>query len=76
MLIEGSDYIIYSIPMSGPDACAVRDTEGYYTIYTNANKTRQEQAEGVRHELEHLEGDDFDSEKCADQIEYEVRQKK
>lgn len=45
------------------------------TIVLNSRLNRETQIECMKHELKHIERDDFYSEKSVDQIELEVRGK-
>ena len=71
MLIEGVDYIIRS---AGGLTAKVKgfvceDADGVYNIYVNKNCSHEQQQETIRHELQHIENNDLDSELTADEIE-------
>ena len=62
-LIEGVDYRVRYVefPNTGSPSVAVSNGDGTYTVYVNTRFSIEEQARGLRHELEHLErsGDDL-----------------
>lgn len=53
---------IYSFVRQNPD--------GSYTIVLNARLSAEDRLRHYRHELEHIENHDFESEETADEIEY------
>ena len=60
MTIQPEQYTvrIISLPYKVPGLVAM-DEEGHYNIYLNACLNREGQKEALRHELEHIAGDDF-----------------
>lgn len=60
-LIEGSDYIIRSVPWLTGDLPALVsvDEDGFYSIYVNDALCPQAQREAADHELQHITRDDF-----------------
>ena len=61
-LIEGVDYRVRYVefPNTGSPSVAVSNGDGTYTVYVNTRFSIEEQARGLRHELEHLEGGHFE----------------
>ena len=57
-LIEGVDYRVRYVefPNTGSPSVAVSNGDGTYTVYVNTRFSIEEQARGLRHELEHLDG--------------------
>lgn len=47
----------------------VEDADGFYSIYINAKISAYEQKEAIRHELTHIERNDFDRNKTLKQAE-------
>ncbi len=45
------------------------NSDGTYTIVLNSGLTHEQQQETLRHELEHIENDDFRATETADDIE-------
>lgn len=61
-LIEGVDYRVRYVefPNTGSPSVAVSNGDGTYTVYVKTRFSIEEQARGLRHELEHLEGGHFE----------------
>lgn len=61
-LTEGIDYRVRYVefPNTGSPSVAVSNGDGTYTVYVNTRFSIEEQARGLRHELEHLEGGHFE----------------
>ena len=61
-LIEGVDYRVRYVefPNTGSPSVSVSNGDGTYTVYVNTRFSIEEQARGLRHELEHLEGGHFE----------------
>ena len=61
-LTEGVDYRVRYVefPNTGSPSVAVSNGDGTYTVYVNTRFSIEEQARGLRHELEHLEGGHFE----------------
>lgn len=61
-LIEGVDYRVRYVefPNTGSPSVTVSNGDGTYTVYVNTRFSIEEQARGLRHELEHLEGGHFE----------------
>lgn len=59
-MLEGMDYCVryVSFPMK-VHGMTVLDENGFYNIYININLNEDAQFEALRHELKHLERDDF-----------------
>jgi len=59
------------LPCSIP-AWVAEQTESdgeYYTVMLNINCSRERIEKAIRHELSHIENNDFNSERSADEIE-------
>ena len=41
----------------------IEDADGFFNIYINASLSAAEQEEAIKHEIRHLERNDFDTEK-------------
>lgn len=54
----------------------LRDHSGDYTIVLNARMSRERQLEAYRHELGHIQGDDFSSSLSVDLIEIHAHQRR
>ena len=61
-LTEGVDYWVREVefPNLGSPSVTVSNGDGTYTIYINTRFPKELQAQGLRHELEHLEGGHFE----------------
>ncbi len=59
--VEGVDYWVYGVdfPNMASPSVAVSNGDGTFTIYINTRCSPERRAEGLRHELEHLEGEHF-----------------
>ena len=59
--VEGVDYWVYSLefPNMASPSVAVSNGDGTFTIYLNSRCSPEARAAGLRHELEHLEGEHF-----------------
>lgn len=59
--VEGADYWVYSVefPNMASPSVAVSNGDGTFTIYLNSRCSPEARAAGLRHELEHLEGEHF-----------------
>lgn len=59
--IEGVDYWVRLVefPNMASPSVAVSNGDGTFTIYINSLYSPERRAEGLRHELEHLEGEHF-----------------
>jgi len=63
-MIDLDDYCIRYIDLPATTkGMTVQDAEGFYNIYINANLSVDAQQEAIRHELRHLQRNDFDDEK-------------
>lgn len=73
MLIENCDYFIRLVPFPpGADGAVMTNDDGTYSIYIDANATREQQNIALRHELRHIEHVHFYSDMTIDQIEAEA----
>lgn len=59
--VEGVDYWVYSVefPNMASPSVAVSNGDGTFSIYLNSRFPPDKRSEGLRHELEHLEGEHF-----------------
>lgn len=59
--LEGVDYWVRLVefPNMASPSVAVSNGDGTFTIYVNSRFSPEKRAEGLRHELEHLEGEHF-----------------
>ena len=59
--LEGVDYWVRLVefPNMASPSVAVSNGDGTFTIYVNSRFSPEKLAEGLRHELEHLEGEHF-----------------
>lgn len=53
----------------------VKETDDYYTIVLNSRMTHERNQETYKHEQDHIDSDDLDRERTADQIETEVQRR-
>ena len=57
-----NDYLIRYIALPYTiKGVTVMDNDGYYNIYINSRLSWEDQKKAVRHELEHIQRDDFDN---------------
>lgn len=61
--------LIYTALRPSQTAVVHANDDGTYTILVNSNKSKQKQIQGVLHELQHINNDDFYTELQADIIE-------
>lgn len=58
---EGRDYCVRFVPLPiSVHGVTAKDEDEFYNIYINANQSSEVQREAVKHELTHIERDDFD----------------
>lgn len=71
MLIEGSDYHVRVVPFPvyNVGGMVTPNDDGSFSVYINANLSQQRQKEALKHELEHIEDDDFYNGKPIEGIE-------
>lgn len=62
-------YIRYIDMPSRTKGLTVEDADGFYSIYINAKISTYEQKEAIKHELTHIERNDFDKNKTLKQAE-------
>lgn len=64
------EYCIRYIDMpSVTKGMTIEDADGFFNIYINASLSAAEQEEAIRHEIRHLERNDFDTEKSLQEAE-------
>lgn len=56
-------YIRYIDMPSLTKGMTIEDADGFFNIYINASLSAAEQKEAIKHEIRHLERNDFDTEK-------------
>lgn len=56
-------YIRYIDMPSVTKGMTIEDADGFFNIYINASLSAAEQKEAIKHEIRHLERNDFDTEK-------------
>lgn len=71
MMLEGADYFIHCFPFDNlaNSAMTVMNDDGTFDIYLNTLLDDSRLALALRHELWHIEHDDFYSEAPIDDIE-------
>lgn len=69
-MIDVDEYFIRYIDMpSRTKGLTVEDADGFYSIYINAKISAYEQKEAIKHELTHIERNDFVRSKTLHQAE-------
>lgn len=70
-LIEGSDYHVRVIPFPCPTVggMVTPNDDGSFSVYINANLSQERQKKALRHELEHIEDEDFHNGRPIDEVE-------
>jgi len=56
-------YIRYIDMPSATKGMTIEDSDGFFNIYINASLSAAEQEEAIKHEIRHLERNDFDTKK-------------
>lgn len=62
-------YIRYIDMPSVTKGMTIEDSDGFFNIYINASLSAAEQEEAIKHEIRHLERNDFDTEKSLREAE-------
>lgn len=62
-------YIRYIDMPSVTKGMTIEDADGFFNIYINASLSAAEQKEAIKHEIRHLERNDFDTEKSLQEAE-------
>ena len=58
--IEGVDYYVYVVPFPpSVHGVVVTNPDGTFSVYLNANDTRERQRKAAEHEKRHIENNDF-----------------
>ena len=60
--------VLADMPAAVP-AYSIHGPDGYTTIVINSRMNYEKQCESYKHEVNHIESDDFDSKRSADEIE-------
>ena len=64
------DYYIRYVDMpSVTKGMTIEDSDGFFNIYINASLSAAEQEEAIKHEIRHLERNDFDTENSLQEAE-------
>ena len=63
--------VVADMPTTVPAYSMHDDAEDYTTIVVNSRMNIERQRKSYKHEIEHIENDDFHSGKSADEIECE-----
>ena len=68
MICDGDYTVRYiDLPLSVPGVTFLQD--GHYNVYINSSMSTEQQEDALRHELEHLNTDDFDVSKSLEEVE-------
>ena len=68
--LEGADYFIYTMPFPPKIHSSVTpNPDGTFSMYLDSAKSRFEQIDDWDHEMQHIEDDDFFSDKPIEEIE-------
>jgi len=51
------------------------DEEGFYNVYINSRLTRERQREALRHELDHIAGDDLYNTQPIEAVEHRAQKR-
>lgn len=72
-LLENEDYFVRLVPfpfgVSGVNGMVTTNDDGTYSIYINANASKEEQYVAYLHELRHIQNNDFYNGKPIAEIE-------
>lgn len=69
-IIQGADYnVIYRDIPCDVGGMVHENEDGTYTVILNSRMTRERQEAAARHEIRHMNGNDFNSGMSADEIE-------
>ncbi len=76
MLIEGSDYFVRFIdfPTCACGGVVTPNDDGTFSIYINSKCSHAQNKKSMRHELRHIEHDDFYRNAPIEQIEREANE--
>lgn len=71
MLIENQDYFVRVIPFPvySIGGAVTPNDDGSFSVYINANLSLERQRKALKHELDHIENDDFYNGKPITEIE-------
>lgn len=74
MLLENADYFVRLVPFPPGviDGCVTPNDDGTFSVYLDANVSREQQLKALGHELNHIERDHFYVDKPVDVIEREA----
>ena len=74
MLLENADYFVRLVPFppGAIDGCVTPNDDGTFSVYLDANVSRERQFVALDHELNHIELDHFYEEKPQEQMEREA----
>lgn len=71
-MLPDADYFIRVVPFPRGVPCngmVTPNEDGTYSVYLNAGATHEQRDRAYRHELRHIENDDFYSDKPISEIE-------
>jgi Zn-dependent peptidase ImmA (M78 family) len=71
LLIENQDYFVRVIPFPvySIGGAVTPNDDGTFSVYINANLSLERQRKALKHELDHIENDDFYNGKPITEIE-------
>ena len=71
MLIENSDYYVRVVPfpVRKVGGMVIPNEDGTFSIFINAHLSKERQIKALKHELEHIENNDFYNGKAIREIE-------
>lgn len=71
MKIDGADFFVRVVkfPVTTPGGMVMPNDDGTYSIYLNSELNWERQVEAYRHEVGHIENDDFYNDKSIEEIE-------
>ena len=71
MKIDGADYFVRVVkfPVSAPGGMVMPNDDGTFSVYLNSSLNWEKQVEAYRHEVSHIENDDFYNGKPIEEIE-------
>ena len=74
MLIDGADFFVRLIdfPTCACGGMVMPNDDGTFSVYINARTSADQQQRAYRHEVSHIEHDDFYRAACIAQIEEEA----
>lgn len=76
MLIEGADYFVRVVdfPVCSCGGAVTPNDDGTFTVLINARLSHEKNKQSMRHELKHIEHDDFWRDVPVEQMEKEANE--